>query len=124
MASMDEDLRAAVELFNNARYDQFQDALERMISSTRATSERSFYALLDNLAEGIVQLGDADHADAEAILGPALRRLDEYLPRFRGINVAALKQDFEQLLGEVRHMREKGESTAPSRLPRIRILPG
>jgi hypothetical protein len=124
MASMDEDLRAAIDLFNSARYDQFQDALERMISGTRATSERSFYAVLDNLAESIVQLGDADHADAEDIIGPALRRLDEFLPRFRGINVAALKHDFEHLLGEVRAMREKGESAAPSRLPRIRILPG
>jgi hypothetical protein len=121
---VDEDLRAAIELFNNGRYDQFEDALERMISGTRAASERSFYAVLDNLAEGIVQIGDADHADAEAIIGPALRRLDEYLPRFRGIDVAALKQDFERLLGEVRAMREKGEGTAPSRLPRIRILPG
>jgi hypothetical protein len=120
---MDDDLRAAVELFNTGRYDQFQDALENMISSTRAASERQFLALLDNLAESLVQLGDADHADAEALLGPALRRLEEFLPRFRGINVAALKQDFEQLLGEVRQMREFGER-APTKLPRIRILPG
>lgn len=123
MVLVDENLRAAIELFNNGRYDQFQDAMMKLMAGTRASSERQFYGVLDKLAESLVQLGDADHADAEALLGPALRRLDEFLPRFRGINVAALKHDFEQLLLEVRDIRLT-EERAPSRVPRIRILPG
>jgi hypothetical protein len=125
MARMDEAFRAAVALFNDGRYAEFQDALEALVSSTRAASERQFYALLDNLAESLLQLSDGDVAEAEDILGQALRKLDQFVPRFREVNVAALRDDFRSLLLELRGMKGEPEmELAPSRLPRIRVLGG
>ena len=62
---MHEGLLKAVELFNNGRFAEFQDALDSMTSSTRASSERQFYTLLKNVAEALLQLSDGDVADAE-----------------------------------------------------------
>ena len=64
-------LLKAVELFNNGRFDEFQDALDAMTSSTRASSERQFYTLLKNIAEALLQLSDGDEQDAEGMLGSA-----------------------------------------------------
>src|SRR6185436_20714075 len=61
---VDENLRNAVELFNAGRFSEFQDALEALTSTTRATSERQFYAVMDNLAEALLQVSDGDAADA------------------------------------------------------------
>lgn len=121
---VDEGLRNAVDLFNNGRFPEFQDALEVVSSATRAASERQFYALLRNLAEALHQLSIDDRAAAEALVTPALRKLDEFMPRFRGLNVEALREDFRRLLVELRDVRE-GRRTewVPSRLPRLRILP-
>ena len=55
----------AVELFNSGRFAEFQDALDSMTSSTRASSERQFYTLLKNVAEALLQLSDGDVEDAE-----------------------------------------------------------
>jgi hypothetical protein len=69
-------------------------------------------------------LSDGDLADAEAMLSAALRRLEEFLPRFRGLNVAALGEDLQKLVGEIREMRAgRREEHAPTRLPRLRVLP-
>jgi hypothetical protein len=57
---VDEALLHAVALFNDARYAEFQTALEGFASSTRAASERRFYTLLDKLAEGLLRLSDGD----------------------------------------------------------------
>ena len=62
---MDEKLKAAVDLFNDGRFSDFQDAMEGLTSTTRAASERQFYALLNNLAESLLQLSDGDVQDAE-----------------------------------------------------------
>src|SRR5262245_25500253 len=120
---MNEPLEHAVALFNDGSFSEFQDALEAMISSTRAASERQFYTLLDNLAEALLQLSDGDLADAEEMIAASLRKMEEFMPRFRGINVAALRDDFRQVLLELRDVRE-GRRTehAPTRLPRLRIL--
>jgi hypothetical protein len=119
-----EALLKAVELFNNGRFAEFQDALDGMTSSTRASSERQFYTLLKNLAEALLQLSDGDEQDAEGMLGSALRKLDGFMPRFRGLNVAALREDMQRLLGELRESRAgKRAEPAPSRLPRLRVLP-
>ena len=121
---MNDALLRAVELFNNARFAEFQDALDSMTSVTRATSERQFYVVLKNVAEALLQLSDGDLADAEAMLATALRRLDEFLPRFRGLNIAALAEDLQRLMGEIRDMRAgRKEDHAPTRLPRLRVLP-
>ena len=120
----DEALGRAVELFNNARFAEFQDALDAMTSGTRAASERQFYTVLKNVAEALLQLSDGDLADAEAMLAVALRRLEEFLPRFRALNVAALAEDLQKLVGEIREVRAgRREEHAPTRLPRLRALP-
>jgi hypothetical protein len=117
-------LLRAVELFNSGRFAEFQDALDGMTSSTRASSERQFYTLLKNVAEALLQLSDGDEQDAEGMLGAALRKMDEFMPRFRGLNVAALREDTQRLLGELRESRAgKRAEPAPSRLPRLRVLP-
>lgn len=121
---MHQGLLKAVELFNNGRFAEFQDALDGMTSSTRASSERQFYTLLKNVAEALLQLSDGDEQDAEGMLGAALRKMDEFMPRFRGLNVAALREDTQRLLGELRESRAgKRAEPAPSRLPRLRVLP-
>jgi hypothetical protein len=43
---MDESLKAAVALFDEARFSEFQDAREAITSGTRAASERQFHKLL------------------------------------------------------------------------------
>jgi hypothetical protein len=119
-----EALQRAVELFNNGRFAEFQDALDGMTSATRAASERPFYVVLKNTAEALLQLSDGDLADAEGMLAQALRRLEEFQPRFRGLNIAALAEDLQRLMGEIRDMRAgKKEDHAPTRLPRLRVLP-
>ena len=121
---MHEALVKAVELFNHGRFAEFQDALDAMTSSTRASSERQFYTLLKNVSEALLQLSDGDIEDAEAMVGTALRKMDEFMPRFRGLNVAALREDTQRLLGELREARDgRRPEPAPSRLPRLRVLP-
>ncbi|MFI5403739.1 MAG: hypothetical protein ACHQ1G_12450 [Planctomycetota bacterium] len=121
---MHEPLGRAVELFNNGHFAEFQDALDSMTSGTRAASERHFYTVLKNVAEALLQLSDGDLADAEAMLSTALRRLEEFLPRFRGLNVAALGEDLQKLVSEIREMRAgRRAEHAPTRLPRLRVLP-
>lgn len=121
---MHEALVKAVDLFNHGRFAEFQDALDAMTSTTRASSERQFYTLLKNVSEALLQLSDGDIEDAEAMVAAALRKVDEFLPRFRGINVAALREDLQRLLGELRDSRAgRRPEHAPSRLPRLRILP-
>ncbi len=121
---MQEGLVKAVALFNSGRFAEFQDALDAMTSTTRASSERQFYTLLKNVAEALLQLSDGDVEDAETMVGAALRKMDEFVPRFRGLNVEALREDMQRLLGELRESRAGRRSEpAPSRLPRLRILP-
>jgi hypothetical protein len=119
-----ESLGAAVQLFNDGRFAEFQDALEGLTSATRAPSERHFYTLLDHLAEALLQLSDGDLQDAETLISSGLRKLDEFVPRFRGLNVAALRDDFQRVLSELREVRAgKKLDLAPSRMPRLRVLP-
>jgi hypothetical protein len=121
--TMDDPLAQAVQLFNDGRYSEFQDALDGLTSSTRASSERGFYSLLDNLAEAMLQLGDGDLLDAEQMISDALRKLDEFVPRFRGLNVEALRDDYRRVLVELRDSREgRRPDPAPSRMPRLRVL--
>jgi hypothetical protein len=121
---VDESLRTAVSLFNNARYAEFQNALEGLTSGTRAASERRFYTLLNNVSEGLLRLSDGDLRDAEELVADGLRKLDPFRPRFRGLNVDELREDLQRLLAEVREAREgRRPEFAPSRLPRLRVLP-
>jgi hypothetical protein len=121
---MDDSLKVAVDLFNEGRYSEFQDRLEAMTSQTRAISERGFYTLLDNFAEALLQLSDGDIGDAVEMIQGALRKLDEYMPRFRGLNIQALRDEFRQVLVELRENQAGTKiELAPSRIPRLRILP-
>lgn len=121
---MDDALRAAVELFNASRFTEFQDALEGIAARTRAASELHFYTLLGHLAEGLHQIGNAKFESAEALLQPSLRKLEAYVPRFRGLNVEALREDFLQVMGALREARAAGRSELHlERLPRLRALP-
>jgi hypothetical protein len=121
---VDEKLRVAVDLFNDGRFSDFQDAMEALTSTTRAASERHFYALLNNLAESLLQLSDGDVQDAEEMVAAALRKLDDFVPRFRGLNVEALREDFRRVVVELRDVRAgRKADAAPSRMPRLRILP-
>jgi hypothetical protein len=121
---MDDALRDAVALFNGGRFTEFQDALETVAGATRAPSERHFYTNLSRLAEALHQLSVGDLEDAEALLGPALRKLDEFVPRFRGLNTEALREDFRRVVTELREVRggRKAELEL-GRLPRLRFLP-
>ena len=121
---MDEPLRAAVDLFNSGRFTEFEDALEAVAGPTRAPSERQFYATLGRVAEALHQLGNEDFADAEVLLSVALRRLDDFVPRFRGLNVEALREDLGRVVAELRDVRagRKAEFD-PARLHRLRVLP-
>lgn len=121
---MDERLGAAVGLFNDGQFSEFQDAMEGMTSGTRAASERQFYTVLNNLAEALLQLSDGDVEDAEAMIAAELRRLDEFMPRFRELNVEALRDDFRRVLVELREVRAGTKvEFAPTKLPRLRVLP-
>jgi hypothetical protein len=121
---MDEALRSAVDLFNAGRFSEFQDALGVVAAETRAPSELHFYSVLDQLAEALLQLSDGDVADAESMVAAALRKLDEFVPRCRGLNVEALREDFHRVLVELRDVRAgRKAECAPSRLPRLRVLP-
>ena len=121
---MDGELHEAARLFNEGRFSEFQDALEAMTSGTRASSERQFYTLLNKLAEALLQLSDGDVDDAAEIVSTSLRKLDEFLPRFRGLNTEALRDEFRRVLLELRDVKEGRRSeVAPSRLPRLRFLP-
>jgi len=121
---MDDALRKAVELFNDGRFSQSQDAFEGLASSTRANSERQFYRLLNNLAEALLQLSDGDWEDAEHMVAASLRKLDDFMPRFRSLNVEAFRDDFRRVLVELRDVRAgKRTEIAPSRLPRLRVIP-
>lgn len=121
---MDEPLRNAVALFNTGRYAEFQNALEAFTSSTRAASERRFYTLLNNVSEGLLRLSDGDAREAEELIAQALRKLDPFRPRFRGLNLDDFRDDLQRLLAEIRDVREgRRTEPAPSRLPRLRALP-
>jgi hypothetical protein len=121
---MDGGLPEAVRLFNEGRFSEFQDAVEALTSHTRAPSERQFYTLLNKLAEALLQLSDGDVDDAADILSAQLRKLDEFLPRFRGLNTEALRDEFRRVLLELRDVKEgRRAEVAPSRLPRLRFLP-
>ncbi len=121
---MDDRLRHAVQLFNEGDFSEFQDAVESFTSTTRAPSERAFYTLLKNLAEALLQLGDGDLAETEQLVTAALRKLDDFLPRYLGLDLVALRDEFRSLLLEVREAREgRRAEHVPSRLPRLRVLP-
>lgn len=121
---MEDALRDAVALFNDGRFTEFEDALETVASATRAPSERQFYTNLARLAEALHQLSNGALEDAEALLGPALRKLDEFVPRFRGLNTEALREDFRRVVAELREVRSgKKAELALTRLPRLRFLP-
>ncbi len=121
---MNESLRAAVTLFNHGRFVEFQDALEGVAGSTRAPSERQFYRSLSLLAEALHQLSNHELDKAEQTLGRFLRKLDEFLPRFRGLNVEALRDETSRTMVEIREVRA-GRKTEfdPKHLPRLRVLP-
>jgi hypothetical protein len=121
---LDDSLGKAIELFNEGRFSDFQDAVEAFTSTTRAPSERAFYTVLKNLAEALIQLGDGDLVETEQMVTAALRKLDQFLPRYRGINVTALRDELRTLLLEVREARGGTRSEhLPPRLPRLRVLP-
>lgn len=121
---MDDSLRAAVVLFNHGRFVEFQDALEGVAGATRAPSERQFYRNLSLLAEALHQLSNHELDKAEEALGRALRKLDEFVPRFRGLNVEALREEMRRAMVEIRDLRggRKAEFD-PKLLPRLRVLP-
>jgi hypothetical protein len=121
---MDERLRAAVDLFNAGRFTEFQDALEVMVARTRAASERQFYTLLRHLAEALHQISNAELESADELLKPAMRKLEEYLPRFRGINTSDLRDDFGRVTQELQEVRAgRKRELRLDRLPRLRALP-
>jgi predicted metal-dependent hydrolase len=121
---MDAPLRNAVTLFNQQRFVEFQDALEAVAGATRAPSERQFYTVLSTLAEALHQVSNHELQKAEETLGPALRKLDDFVPRFRGLNVEALREDFQRALTEIREVRAgRKPEFDPKHLPRLRILP-
>jgi hypothetical protein len=121
---VDESLRAAVILFNHGRFVEFQDALEGVAGSTRAPSERQFYRSLSLLAEALHQLSNHELDKAEQTLGRFLRKLDEFVPRFRGLNVEALRDETSRTMVEIREVRAgRKPEFDPKHLPRLRALP-
>ena len=54
---------------------------------------------------------------------PGFTLTHEFMPRFRGVNVEALREDFRNVLVELREKRkEPAAEIAPSRLPRLRSV--
>jgi hypothetical protein len=102
-------LRKAIELFNEGRFSDFQDAVESFTSTTRA-SERAFYRAQEP-GRGAHPARRRDLGETEQMVTAALRKLDQFLPRYRGINVVALRDDFRTLLLAV---RESARAGAPS----------
>ena len=120
---MDESLRAAVELFNDGQFTAFQDSLETVVARTRATSERQFYTLLRHLAEALHQISNAEFESAEELIQPAMRKLEEYVPRFRGLNIEAFREDFSRVMNELHEVRSgRKREFGVDKLPRLRIL--
>ena len=120
---MDDALRAAVVLFNHGRFVEFQDALEGVATATRAPSERQFYRSLALLAEGLHQLSNHDLDKAEEALGRFLRKVDEFVPRFRALNVEALREDVRRTVSDIRDLRAgKKAEFDPKQLRRLRVL--
>jgi hypothetical protein len=119
---MDETLRAAVESFNAARFTEFQDQLEGVVARTRAASERQFYTLLRHFAEALHHIGNAHFEAAEALIVPSMAKLEEYVPRFRGLNVESLREDLLQVTNELRDIRAGRKTEFRARLPRLRII--
>jgi len=121
---MDESLRAAVVLFNHGRFVEFQDAIEAVAGATRAPSERQFYRTLSLLAEGLHQLSNHRLDKAEEALGRGLRKLPDFVPRYRGLNVEALREEVRRTIVEIRDLREgRKPELDPKHLPRLRALP-
>jgi hypothetical protein len=121
---VDDSLQGAVVLFNAGRYAEFQNALESFTSGTRAASERRFYTLLNNVSEGLLRLSDGSAREAEELIAQALGKLDPFRPRFRGLNLDDFRDDLQRLLAEIRDVREgRRTDLAPSKLPRLRVLP-
>jgi hypothetical protein len=121
---MDEGMSRAVQLFNEGRYSEFQDAIDAVSVATRAASERQFCTLLNRLAEALLQLSDGDLDDAEKMIAVSLRKLDGFLPRFRGLNTQALREECGAVVLELREVRAGRKAEwAPARLPRLRVLP-
>ena len=123
---VDDALRPAVELFNHGRFTEFQDALEKVAAATRAASERQFYTLLAPPGRGAAsRSATTTSTSAEATHRAAsLRKLDEFVPRFRGLNIEALREDFRACSGAARGARgAQDASSAPTQLPRLRVLP-
>jgi uncharacterized protein len=117
-------LHEAAGLFNAGRFTEFQDSLEALSAATRAPSERQFYTLLGHLAEVMHKTSNEDYAGAEEMFGPTLRKLDEFVPRFRGVNTAALRDECQRLLAELRDLQARRKAELdPARLPRLRFLP-
>lgn len=111
-------------LFNHGRFVEFQDALEGVAGSTRAPSERQFYRSLSLLAEALHQLSNHELDKAEQTLGRFLRKLDEFVPRFRGLNVEALRDETSRTMVEIREVRAgRKPEFDPKHLPRLRALP-
>jgi hypothetical protein len=120
---MDESLRTAVALFNDGQFTAFQDSLENVVARTRATSERQFYTILRHLAEALHQISNAEFESAEGMIRPAMRKLEEYVPRFRGLNIEAFREDFSRVLAELQEVRSgRKREFGIDKLPRLRVL--
>ena len=68
----------AVELFNNGRFAEFQDALEGLhLGHPRRLRAAVLHAAQERLAEALLQLSDGDAQDAEEMIAHRLRKLDD-----------------------------------------------
>ena len=111
--------RAAVQLFNDARYLAAHELFDELWEAGEGV-EADFY-------KGLVQAAVALHHFEEGNLEGAVklyrghrRSLAGYLPRHRGVNVEAFLTDMQRFLGPAVR-REVGARFEPASRPRIAL---
>lgn len=116
---MNASLRAAVELFNQARYLAAHELFDELWEAGEG-GDSDFY-------KGLVQASVALHHFEEGNLEGAAklyrghrRSLAGFLPKHNGLDVAALLQEMQICLGPV-ILREAEASFATSERPRIEL---
>jgi len=97
--------------------------LEGIAARTRAAPSCSSTRCSATWPRVCHQIGQREVRGAEALLQPASGKLEDYVPRFRGLHVESLREDFQLVMKALREARAAGRSertsraSAPARLP-------
>jgi predicted metal-dependent hydrolase len=104
---MSEQFLKGVEQFNSQFFFEAHDAWEEVWMETSGP-ERLFYQGLIQLAVGMYHLSNRNLKGACSQLTKSLAKLEQYLPGYRGVDIAVLVASVRECLGEVRRV-QRGE---------------